>query len=279
MSSNERVRLCGWLLDQQYREQHPYTQAAPGGWAWTNLSGGVPDADDTAGALLALKKLEAIDADAAARAEVRSAARAGVSWLLDLQNRDGGIPTFCRGWGKLPFDRSTPDLTAHALRAWRAWQSSLPSRLADRVERARVLAVRYLLRQQRLDGSWVPLWFGNQRADEQTNPLYGTTHVLRALGPVDAEDRLGSELTRARSGALAWILAAQNADGGWGGAVGTPSTVEETALAVRALAGETGSNSVGALARGCAWLAEWTREGDTLPGEPDRALFRETMVF
>jgi len=23
--------------------------------------------------------------------------RAGVQWLLDLQNKDGGIPTFCRG--------------------------------------------------------------------------------------------------------------------------------------------------------------------------------------
>ena len=33
-----------WLLDQQYRERHPFTDAAPGGWAWTDLSGGVPDA-------------------------------------------------------------------------------------------------------------------------------------------------------------------------------------------------------------------------------------------
>ena len=24
-----------WLLSQQYRTVHPYTQAAPGGWAWT----------------------------------------------------------------------------------------------------------------------------------------------------------------------------------------------------------------------------------------------------
>ena len=46
-----------------------------------------------------------------------SAARAGLGWLLDLQNHDGGWPTFCRGWGHLPFDRSGTDLTAHALRA------------------------------------------------------------------------------------------------------------------------------------------------------------------
>ena len=38
--------------------RHPYTGAAPGGWAWTDLPGGVPDADDTPGALLALVALE-----------------------------------------------------------------------------------------------------------------------------------------------------------------------------------------------------------------------------
>ena len=46
-----------WLLDQQYRQVHPYTNADPGGWAWTDLPGGVPDADDTPGALLAVLQL------------------------------------------------------------------------------------------------------------------------------------------------------------------------------------------------------------------------------
>ena len=46
----DRRRLLVRLLDQQYQCEHPYTHAAPGGWAWTDLPGGVPDADDTAGA-------------------------------------------------------------------------------------------------------------------------------------------------------------------------------------------------------------------------------------
>ena len=79
------------------------------------MSGAVPDADDTPGALLALHALGGEDGDAA---------RAGVRWLLGLQNRDGGIPTFCRGWGQLPFDRSSPDLTAHALRAFAACEAT-----------------------------------------------------------------------------------------------------------------------------------------------------------
>ena len=43
-----------WLLRQQSTREHPFTHAAPGAWAWTPLSGGVPDADDTPGALVAL---------------------------------------------------------------------------------------------------------------------------------------------------------------------------------------------------------------------------------
>jgi squalene-hopene/tetraprenyl-beta-curcumene cyclase len=131
LSEPERTALCQWLLQQQYRQRHPYTNAAPGGWAWTNLPGGVPDADDTPGALLALKSL-GVYPDASAQA-----ATAGVKWLLDLQNRDGGIPTFCRGWGNLPFDRSSADLTAHSLRAWAAWQNASGSPAQDRKRKAK----------------------------------------------------------------------------------------------------------------------------------------------
>ena len=58
----DRRTIGEWLLKQQYRKAHPYTHAAPGGWAWTDLAGGVPDADDTAGALLALEKFLPEDA-------------------------------------------------------------------------------------------------------------------------------------------------------------------------------------------------------------------------
>jgi squalene-hopene/tetraprenyl-beta-curcumene cyclase len=93
LSPGERRTIRDWLLRQQHREEHPYTGAAPGGWAWTDRSGGVPDADDTPGALLALALLKDGDDPEAAKA-----AAAGLEWLLDLQNSDGGIPTFCRGW-------------------------------------------------------------------------------------------------------------------------------------------------------------------------------------
>ncbi len=166
-----------WLLACQHRAPHPYTGSPPGGWAWTDLSGGVPDADDTSAALIALKRLGGGPAEAA---------RDGVRWLLGLQNRDGGWPTFCRGWGRLPFDRSAPDLTAHALRAIAAWPGAVRRRAAGARARARA---GYLRRTQRPDGAYVPLWFGNQQAPGHQSPVYGTARVLAAyrdLGLADA---------------------------------------------------------------------------------------------
>src|SRR5205823_13797872 len=46
LSPEQRLALRKWLLAQQWRDEHPYTHAAPGGWAWTDQPGGVPDADD-----------------------------------------------------------------------------------------------------------------------------------------------------------------------------------------------------------------------------------------
>ncbi|MDA1232688.1 MAG: squalene--hopene cyclase, partial [Planctomycetota bacterium] len=113
-----------WLINQQYKMIHPYTHAAPGGWSWTDLPGGVPDADDTPGAMLALMNLRGSDEEFST--DEISSLQAGAVWLLDLQNRDGGWPTFCRGWGTLPFDRSSCDLTAHALRALHWWLKRVP---------------------------------------------------------------------------------------------------------------------------------------------------------
>ena len=50
------TQTIDWLFSCQHKQRHPFTGASPGGWGWTDLSGAVPDADDTAAALLALAK-------------------------------------------------------------------------------------------------------------------------------------------------------------------------------------------------------------------------------
>ncbi len=269
LNADERNALCEWLLHQQHQVEHPYTHAAPGGWAWTDLSGGVPDADDTAGTLLALRHLVHED-DYDDR--VQLAVESGVRWLLDLQNSDGGIPTFCRGWGRMPFDRSTPDLTAHALRAWQAWRELLSDDLRYRVDLATRQAIAFLLRTQRADGGWTPLWFGNQSSPRRENPLYGTTRVLRASEVVSVVGEQSRPWEQARQRGVDWVVQAQNPDGGWGGGPSVASSIEETALAVDAMAGvgeeEVAAGVGGALERGCAWLVEHTEDGTRFDPTP-----------
>ena len=246
----DRPPIRDWLLGQQFQEVHPYTRAAPGGWAWTDQPGGVPDADDTPGAVLALHTLhESRDRQGAQTASTRShaaalsdgrgsrAIAAGVRWLLDLQNRDGGVPTFCRGWGALPFDRSAADLTAHAVRAWEAYRlarsrSATPG--GRRIDKDSIPypyrpALDYLRNTQRPDGSWLPLWFGNQHAPDDINPVYGAARVLAAFVDCGLTDDPACVAGRD------FLLSVQSADGGWGGAKDCPSSVEETALATEIL--------------------------------------------
>jgi len=256
-----RAPIRDWLLSQQYKTVHPYTGAAPGAWSWTDLPGGVPDADDTPGALLALAKLDPHNPG------VIAAASNGVQWLLDLQNRDGGIPTFCRGWGKLPFDRSSPDLTAHTLHAWSVWKSVNP-----RTEDAMNRALHFLEGAQRADGAWVPLWFGNQYARNDENPVYGTARVLASLQHVQPE----SEMT---VDAVMWLLDVQNDDGGWGGDRGVASSIEETALAVSALHGFFGQSVAVAIEGGVNWLVEATKGGEETPPTPIGFYFAKLWYF
>ncbi len=222
------LQCFDWLLSCQHTQRHPFTGADPGGWGWTDHSGAVPDADDTPGALLALDAWrQSSQITDTQRQQAETAAIAGAKWLLGLQNRNGGWPTFCRGWGKLPFDRSGADLTAHALRALHVWQETLSPAIARiQVTKAIQKGMKYLEREQRADGSWIPLWFGNQDHPEEENPVYGTAKVLCAY-----RDLQQTETIAAQRG-LEFLANCANEDGGWGG---KSSSVEETSLAVEAL--------------------------------------------
>jgi squalene-hopene/tetraprenyl-beta-curcumene cyclase len=285
-SLDRRDALQRWLLNQQYQERHPYTGADPGGWAWTDLPGGVPDGDDTPGVLVALSHLGCADLH-------EHAVTQGLRWLWQIQNRDGGWPTFCRGWGHLPFDRSGSDLTAHAIRAlgvwwirWMEW-SGVPTEvvryrlgaLSDRqklifwpLSQAIPRGLTFLARHQRPDGSWLPLWFGNQHAPNEENPTYGTARVLAAYRDLQLMD---SE--QAKRG-VAFLLGNQNPDGGWGGAANTSSTIEETALAVEVLL-DAGANAEAPMQKGLAWLIERIEAGGLHDPTPLGFYFAKLWYF
>jgi squalene-hopene/tetraprenyl-beta-curcumene cyclase len=254
LKQKETDILRDHLLKLQYKTIHPFNGASPGGWGWTSYSGSVPDADDTPGAILALLLLFS-----GKKAEV-DAVENGCRWLTGLQNTDGGFPTFCRGWGKLPFDRSCADLTGHALHALLKSVEILHDKidkkfLAD-IDRTISKATAYLEKHQSDDGSWLPLWFGNQLTDDKANPVYGTAKVCIYLRDSLSFKRHGKEyinrIENMAGKAQEYLLKQQNSDGSWGGKSGIEGSVEETSLAVSALAEVYPEESSG----GINWLLD-----------------------
>lgn len=218
LSDEERKTLADIIRSNATKQKHPFTGAPVGGWGWTNLSGSVPDGDDTSGALVALHTL----LDGQYVPEVS----AGIDWLMQLQNSDGGMPTFCRGWGKLPFDRSTPDITAHAILAMSLWKDMLPVEQQPHCNQCIERMTVWLEKAMTKEGAWNPLWFGDQDAKDEKNPVYGAATII---------DYLQTAGVPFNSGAKDFLLSCQNQDGGWGGNKGVDSKVTLTAKALCAL--------------------------------------------
>nr|WP_321451456.1 prenyltransferase/squalene oxidase repeat-containing protein [uncultured Carboxylicivirga sp.] len=206
-----------------FQYKHPFTGAEPGGWGWTNRPGAVPDADDTAGALVALHIL----LEGKPCKEIEN----GINWLLKLQNRDGGIPTFCKGWGKLPFDASSPDITAHSIQAMHLWYDVLPAELQQRCNKSIDRMLKWMQSIQSDNGALIPLWFGDQNSPDESAPVYGTALAVEYLAEIDNKVAK-AVVEKGRN----YLISTQNKDGGWGGAKDVPSKVTMTARALSALA-------------------------------------------
>jgi squalene-hopene/tetraprenyl-beta-curcumene cyclase len=251
----DAMRLSDNIRRQAFTQRHPFTGARHGGWGWTDLYGAAPDADDTAGALVALHVLHG---GAKCPAEVLE----GIEWLLDVQNSDGGVPTFCKGWGRLPFDCSTPDITAHAFHALELWKGMIPSDVQRRANAGMRRMLGWMRRHQQTDGWWVPLWFGDQDAADECAPVYGTAVAVEYLAASEYADAHAMAVRGAT-----WLASVQNDDGGWGGTYGVRSKVTLTAKALVALSmfGETYRT---ALRRGWDYLYATWRADDLVRSEP-----------
>jgi squalene-hopene/tetraprenyl-beta-curcumene cyclase len=220
---------------------------------------------------------------------VEYAARLGINWLLETQNDDGGWPTFHRGDDALPQSLSGVGPTAQAQRALAGWRRlwkadsrhNEPARtaLGARIDRANSRGIQFLESHQREDGSFVPLWFGNEHQPDNENPVLGTAQVLIAC------DELQQLQSNMAARATAWLITAQHSAGGWG-PPRTPvdysdeergenirswreneslakfCSVEESSAAVAALLPLAATDPVAArsVSRGLLWLANAVEE-------------------
>lgn len=250
----DKQELATLIRRNAFTHVHPFTGAKEGGWGWTDLPGAAPDADDTSGALVALHIL----LDGVYCPEVGK----GIEWLLDLQNKDGGMPTFCKGWGKLPFDRSSPDISAHSILAFQLWMEALPADLQQKCKVGMQRMLKWMQKIQSIDGSWTPLWFGDQDAPDECSPLYATAMTVEYLS--ESTEPAAHEM--AQKG-LKYILSVQNADGGWGGAKDVPSKVTLTARALSALASYPDTDAT-AMARAFDYLFRMYEAGELFRAEP-----------
>jgi hypothetical protein len=168
----------------------------------------------------------------------------GCIWLLKIQNKDGGIPTFCKGWGRLPFDQSCADLTGHALLAWIKTLDILREKVPNGIYREILGGIRkatkYLKRKQDSEGFWLPLWFGSQLTDDKHNPVYGTSRVGTYLHDcIDCkilDSNIKNQFTDMLLKAQKYIKNQQNIDGSWGASKDKNGTIEETSLAISTIA-------------------------------------------
>ncbi len=237
----------------------------PGGWAFEFENNKYPDVDDTAVAVIVLLRLLPGMNNPELEEQVRTAVDKAISWLLGMQNKNGGWAAFDRdNTSKLltliPFadfgellDPPSVDVTAHVVEALGVYGKTLADPVVAR-------ACSYIRTEQEEDGSWFGRW--------GVNYVYGTAAVLPALEAV-GEDMQADYIQRAGR----WMTAHQNEDGGWGESCGSymddslrgrgPSTASQTGWALMALVAADSPDFGRPLSRGLEFLLTNQRQDGT----------------
>jgi squalene-hopene/tetraprenyl-beta-curcumene cyclase len=255
-----------YLLDKQIFTKGDWAETVKGvecgGWAFERANTFYPDLDDTAVALTVLLRIRPI-APPEFHARIDRAVQRAEAWVRAMQSTNGGWGAFDKDndravLTKIPFcdfgevlDPPSADLTGHKLEALGLMGYGLTDPAVKR-------AVDYLFREQEPDGPWFGRW--------GVNYIYGTALVLPGLRSVgfDMNDERAHRAAR-------WVVAKQNADGGWGETCGSymddslrgvgQSTASQTAWGLISLVAIGGHDYDQAIRRGVEYLISTQRDG------------------
>ncbi|OOG00840.1 hypothetical protein ASPCADRAFT_511717 [Aspergillus carbonarius ITEM 5010] len=257
-------RAITWIRNRQlleprgdWRVYRP--QLAPGGFSFEYENSHYPDVDDTAAIILAQVKHDA-------RSIASDSVIAAATWILGMQNPDGGWAAFDVEndklfLNKIPFsdmdslcDTSCADITGRILEAFGLMMThdSEKSGLSPMLRAACTRGVTYLASTQEASGAWLGRW--------GCNYVYGTSHALCGLSYFIGYDK---RVTALVNPALQWMKSKQNADGGWGESLLSyrspneqqqqESTASQTAWALMGLLAHLPVTDA-AIERGIRWL-------------------------
>jgi squalene-hopene/tetraprenyl-beta-curcumene cyclase len=259
-------RALDWVLTNEVRYYGDWSKKVkgvePSGWAFERANLNYPDIDDTAVALIVLARLPRAQLD---QPRIRAVVDRALAWTLAMQSSNGGWAAFDKDNNqpiitKIPFcdfgealDPPSADVTAHVLEA-------LGLLGFDRHHAAVERGYQFLRKEQEADGSWFGRW--------GVNHIYGTAAVLPALASL-REDMTQGYVRRAAD----WIVAHQNAEGGWGETCASymddslrgrgPSTASQTAWALMALLATASRDYERAIRRGVGFLVGTQRDDGT----------------
>ncbi|WP_460365960.1 prenyltransferase/squalene oxidase repeat-containing protein, partial [Actinocorallia lasiicapitis] len=200
-------------------------QQPDGGWTYSPHARQT-DAEDSSYCLQALYAIDPVrHAEAVAR---------GRRYYLDLQNDDGGFPTYLRG------NASEVCMTAEA-----AVSLAVTGAAPGAVRRA----VRFIADRQRPDGTFELSW-----SRSHASAIFRSVRALRtarSLGLTDVEPAA----RRATGRAVRHLLDVQNGDGGWGHDAEAVSDEVSTAFALITLSVAGPAAPAASLTRGLGFLA------------------------
>ncbi len=224
------VKGAEWLISAQNQD---------GGWSWDKSLGSATG--ETANVIKALNNVDLGKNNSLKNESLDK----GIKYLLNMQNNDGGWPSFERNNSG---DPSIPDYSGYVLQALAesGYDYNSPS-----VKKG----ITWLQQTQTKDGTWLGCWFYAY--------TYGTSQVITALKAVNNSSEEDDVYMKK---AIDWLKSHQNPDGGWGedylsfldpkyAGIGN-STIEQTSWTLIALleAGEEPEDSV--IQKGIAFLIE-----------------------